>query len=95
MLGFGGIYGRKPRQFQYNPRYYDPEKEARNKRRIELGLEPVSDDEKKPGDMLRYRRSISQERFEETRRARKSKSTRLTIVVLVLLAVLMWMLMSM
>jgi hypothetical protein len=29
----------KPRRFSYHPRYFDPEKEAMEKRRAELGIE--------------------------------------------------------
>ena len=40
MFGIGQSIRRKPRQFNYNPRYYDAEQEARNQRRIELGHAP-------------------------------------------------------
>ena len=33
MALFGGHYNRKPRQFEYRPLYYDPEKEERERRR--------------------------------------------------------------
>lgn len=36
MFGFGGVFGRKPRQFDYIPRYYDAEQEAREQRKREL-----------------------------------------------------------
>lgn len=35
MLGLG-VFRRKPREFEYKPRYYDPEKEAREERRREI-----------------------------------------------------------
>ena len=51
------FYTPKPRQFDYRPRYYDPEKEAREKRREELlGARPATEGEYVPGDMLRRRR---------------------------------------
>lgn len=43
MLGFKGVFARKPRQFDYKPRYYDPEKEARDQRRRELGIDPLGE----------------------------------------------------
>ncbi len=36
MFGFGGVFNRKARQFDYRPRYYDPEQERREQRRREL-----------------------------------------------------------
>ena len=49
MLGFSA-FGRKPRQFNYIPRYWDPEKEEREKR-----LDPEKDDGKPyvPGSHIR------------------------------------------
>ena len=57
MFGIGQSLRRKPRQFSYNPRYYDAEQEARNQRRIELGHAPKEEEgrERKPGDLLRAR----------------------------------------
>lgn len=78
---------RKPRQFSYNPRYYDAEREARNQRRIELGHAPLEDDksERKPGDLLRAR---SQQRLEKAEREaavrKKSNMTRVLFVVLLI-----------
>ena len=43
------FYTPKPRQFDYRPRYYDPEKEAREKRREELlGARPATEGEYVP-----------------------------------------------
>lgn len=36
MFGFRGVFNRKPRQFEYRPRYYDPEQERREQRKKEL-----------------------------------------------------------
>lgn len=36
MFGFGGVFGRKPRRFDYIPRYYDAEQEAREQRKREV-----------------------------------------------------------
>lgn len=78
---------RKPRQFSYNPRYYDAEREARNQRRIELGHAPLEDEqtERKPGDLLRAR---SQQRLERAEREavvrKKNNMTRVLFVVLLI-----------
>ncbi|MBO5661998.1 MAG: hypothetical protein J6R93_05970 [Tidjanibacter sp.] len=87
MFGIGQSLRRKPRQFSYNPRYYDAEREARNQRRIELGHAPLEDDksERKPGDLLRAR---SQQRLEKAEREaavrKKSNMTRVLFVVLLI-----------
>ena len=97
MFGFGDVFGRKPRQFSYKPRYYDPDKDAINKRRLELGLAPIDEkeeQEQKPGDSLRRRKGLTQQRLEASARERKNKSTRLTLCVAVLFIVLLWILMD-
>lgn len=92
MFGIGQSIRRKPRQFSYNPRYYDPEVEARNQRRIELGREPLTKEEveRKPGDLLRAR---SQQRMEKAERdlaaRRKSNTTRILFVVLLIFGFMM------
>lgn len=89
MFGIGQSIRRKPRQFSYNPRYYDAEKEARNQRRVELGHAPLEDDgadnERKPGDLLRARAEQRMLRTERDMAARKkSNKTRLLFVVLLI-----------
>lgn len=89
MFGIGQSIRRKPRQFSYNPRYYDAEKEARNQRRIELGHAPIEDDkektERKPGDLLRARAEQRMQRSERDMAARKkSNMTRVLFVVLLI-----------
>lgn len=89
MFGIGQSLRRKPRQFSYNPRYYDAEKEARNQRRIELGHAPLEEDdatkERKPGDLLRARAEQRMLRTERDVAARKkSNATRLLFVVLLI-----------
>ena len=89
MFGIGQSIRRKPRQFSYNPRYYDAEKEARNQRRIELGHAPLEEDdttkERKPGDLLRARAEQRMLRTERDVAARKkSNATRLLFVVLLI-----------
>jgi hypothetical protein len=88
MFGIGQSLRRKPRQFSYNPRYYDAEKEARNQRRIELGHAPIEDDkkERQPGDLLRARSQQRQYLAEKDAAARKS-SNKLRLVFALLLIV--------
>ena len=87
MFGIGQSLRRKPRQFSYNPRYYDAEREARNQRRIELGHAPIEDEgsERKPGDLLRARseqRMLMAEREKAARR--NSSKTKLLFVILLI-----------
>ena len=89
MFGIGQSIRRKPRQFSYNPRYYDAEKEARNQRRIELGHAPIEEGESKehkPGDLLRARSEQRMQRAERDKAARKN-SNKLRILFVVMLIV--------
>ena len=94
MFGFGEVFNRKPRQFNYRPRYYDPEKEARERRRAELGLEPTVQTEPKPGDRLRGRKIMHEEEFAIDSRRRRKRTAVLATVILVLLALTFWLIMS-
>ncbi|MBR2400130.1 MAG: hypothetical protein IKB03_00025 [Tidjanibacter sp.] len=89
MFGIGQSLRRKPRQFSYNPRYYDAELEARNQRRIELGHAPIEKDDKgerKPGDLLRAKAQQRHQRNEEVAAARrKGNATRLVLVVMLII----------
>lgn len=57
MLGFTP-FKRHPNKFNYIPRYYDPEKEAREQRRAELRGEKAADAgrEYRPGQYIRTQR---------------------------------------
>ena len=48
MLGLGSLGHRSARQFEYKPRYFDPEKAARDERRKQLNGDVDSDDSEKP-----------------------------------------------
>lgn len=90
MFGIGQSLRRKPRQFSYNPRYYDAEKEARNQRRLELGHAPLEEEdgkhERQPGDILRARSQRRQEQAERDLASRKkSNAIRILFVVLLIL----------
>ena len=87
MFGIGQSMRRKPRQYSYNPRYYDAEKEARNQRRVELGHAPIEEEsrERKPGDLLRARSEQRLQRAEKDKAARKnSNKMRMLFVVLLI-----------
>lgn len=80
MLGLG-IFRRKPRQFEYKPRYFDADKEARDKRRAELHGEVKDDGEEyKPGRIVRF--AARRRRDEFKKRANYTKQ----IIVLGLIA---------
>ena len=57
MIGFGSLGHRSARQFEYRPRYFDPEKAARDERRKQLNGSDgeVSDPDKvyRPGQYIR------------------------------------------
>ena len=55
MLGFTPFKSH-PNKFNYTPRYYDPEKEAREQRRAELRGERAGDGEYEPGKDIRAQR---------------------------------------
>ena len=92
MFGIGQSIRRKPRQFSYNPRYYDAEAEARNQRRVELGHAPKEDDKKDytPGDILRARSEQRARRAEQDIAARrKGNKTRLLLALLLIVGMAM------
>lgn len=92
MFGIGQSIRRKPRQFSYNPRYYDAEQEARNQRRIELGHAPreVEGQERKPGDILRARSERRQQEAERSIASRRqSNKIRLLLVVVLVVGVIL------
>ncbi|MFI3263029.1 MAG: hypothetical protein R3Y26_08990 [Rikenellaceae bacterium] len=58
MAGFTAFKRNKPRQFNYEPRYYDPKKEEREARQSALGIIKEDEKEKKyvPGIYIRSKR---------------------------------------
>lgn len=90
-MGFFSPYKRHANQFSYTPRYYEPEKEAREQRRAELRGERSDDTgEYTPGKYIRTQR----EAREQSRAKRKSNglggSTRFISLVVVMLLVFMF-----
>ena len=92
MFGIGQSIRRKPRQFSYNPRYYDAEAEARNQRRVELGHAPKEDEKKEytPGDILRARSEQRARKAEQDIATRKrSNKIRLLLALLLIFGMAM------
>lgn len=90
-MGFFSPYKRHANQFSYTPRYYDPEKEAREQRRAELRGERSDDtSEYTPGKYIRTQSEARQ----QSRAKRKSNvlggSTRIISLVVVMLLVFLF-----
>ncbi len=75
MLGFSG-FGRKARQFEYKPRYWDPEAEEREARRRRILGEDYAEGEYRPGMYIRERRML---RMQERDQQRTERGRRLAI----------------
>ncbi len=92
MFGIGQSIRRKPRQFSYNPRYYDAEAEVRNQRRVELGHAPRTEEKKEytPGDILRARSEQRARKAEQDIATRKrSNKIRLLLALLLIFGMAM------
>ncbi len=92
MFGIGQSIRRKPRQYSYNPRYYDADAEARNQRRIELGHAPREEEKKEytPGDILRARSEQRARQAERNAAARrKSNKTRMRFALLLIVGLVL------
>lgn len=89
MLGFSP-FKKHANKFNYIPRYYDPEKEAREQRRAELHGERAQTGERtyRPGQYIRTQRDArAARRADEDARGRKRIWTMALGVILVLLFV--------
>lgn len=78
-----GIKTRKPKQFNYAPRYWDPEQEARIARRKAVLGDDYQEGDYRPGSLIRdgrIRRTQTANRLQK-----KSKSTLIRSVIFVLL----------
>ena len=91
MLGFSA-FKRKPRQFSYQPRFYDPEKELRDQRRRELlgdDAEEAPEVKKKyvPGSYIRASRMrrMLPETVKEKKQKMSVAAVRFVIAVVLLL----------
>lgn len=87
MLGFSP-FKKHPNKFNYIPRYYDPEKEAREERRAELRGERAEDKQReyRPGQLIRTQRDArAARRQKEDEKGRNRIWTMAVGAVLVLL----------
>lgn len=95
-MGWFSPYKRHANSFNYNPRYYDPAKEAREQRRAELKGERIDDDgEYTPGKYIRAKREARDLRREkEAEKGKSEKRMKMWSmgVALILLAALIYML---
>ena len=95
-MGWFSPYKRHANSFNYNPRYYDPAKEAREQRRAELRGERLDDEgEYTPGKYIRAKREARDLRREQEvkKKGFDGKMKMWTMgVALMLLAVLIYML---
>ena len=95
-MGWFSPYKRHANSFNYTPRYYDPEKEAREQRRAELRGERKEDDgEYTPGKYIRAKREARDlKREQEAKKAGSDKKMKMwtLVVALMLLAALIYIL---
>ena len=74
MAGFIG-FGRKPRQFEYKPRYWDPEAEERETRRRMILGDDYAEGEYRPGMYIRERRLLRMQEQERDRAQRQKRNS--------------------
>lgn len=74
-MGWFSPYKRHANSFNYKPRYYDPDKEAREQRRAELRGERLDDGgEYTPGKYIKAKREARElKREQETKRSNSDK----------------------
>lgn len=104
MFGFRGVFGRKPRQFDYKPRYYDAEKEAREQRKREvLGpdyAERYKSDAEKAEAAERYvpgayiRKDMMERRGISRSNRNNTVFIRRLVIMLVILGIAIWWLLT-
>lgn len=95
-MGWFSPYKRHANDFSYTPRYYDPEKEAREQRRAEMLGERIDDSgEYSPGKYIRAKREARDLRREqEAKKGKSEKHMKMWTmgVALILLMALIYML---
>ena len=95
-MGWFSPYKRHANDFSYTPRYYDPEKEAREQRRAEMRGERIDDSgEYSPGKYIRAKREARDLRREqEAKKGKSEKHMKMWTmgVALILLMALIYML---
>lgn len=105
MFGFNGVFGAKPRKFDYKPRYYDAEQEAREQRKREVLGENYADKYKsdeeraaekkayKPGTYIRNS-AMDRRGIERSPRNNSGRTMRLVVIVAILAALGVWLMSS-
>ena len=95
-MGWFSPYKRHANSFNYKPRFYDPDKEAREQRRAELRGERKEDDgEYTPGKYIKAKREARElKREQEAKKAGSEKQMKMwtMIVGLMLVAALIYIL---
>lgn len=91
-MGFFSPHKRHANQFNYTPRYYDPAKEERERRRAELRGERLDDKgEYTPGKYIRGQREARELRRSQQSRSSGNKiKTWVTMAGVLLLIVFVW-----
>jgi cytochrome c-type biogenesis protein CcmH/NrfG len=74
----------KPKQFEYEPRYYDPQKEAIEQRRREMGLS----DQQTHQEQLRARMRFEWERRKDMRKRKRNNNIRLLVFIALIIILL-------
>ncbi len=88
-MGWFTPYKKRANAFNYIPRYFDPEKEARELRRAELTGRRLDDTEEYvPGKYIRTQREARAARKEQERDAGRSKVLRMVMLLVAILFLL-------
>lgn len=90
-MGLFSPHKRHANEFSYKPRYYDPDKEARELRRAELRGERLDDtSEYTPGKYIRAQRDAREQRRTQRKSRGLGGNIRLITLVVVMLLVFMF-----
>jgi cytoskeletal protein RodZ len=76
----------KPKQFEYKPRYYDPEKEALEQRKKRMGLSADQDHK----EQLRIQMQYEWNRREKHRKRQRNSTIRLLVFVALVILLTYW-----
>lgn len=88
-MGWFTPYKKRANAFNYIPRYFDPEKEAREQRRAELTGRRLDDGEEYvPGKYIRTQREARAARKEQERDQGRSKVLRMVMLLVAILFLL-------
>jgi hypothetical protein len=88
MFKFSLLQTNKPKQFEYKPRYYDPEKEAMEQRRKMMGFS----DQQTHSEQLRVRMQHEWNRRKERQKRQRNNTIKLLIFIALVVVLLMWIL---